>query len=106
MYDVCIHIDGHGTAGGMAGHFLYGFSMPLQDGDIVGAELMAILEGIVVCNRRNINGFEIETDCSVAYQMIVKPENCQWKYKFMVRSILKEIDDPSRLIEADLSRGE
>lgn len=79
---------GHATAGGIlrtqSGNFLYGFSMPLRHGDIVGAELTAIFKGVLLCKRMNIGNFEIETDCSVAYQMISKPSSCHWKYVYSI----------------------
>lgn len=68
-----------GSDGGIlrshSGLFLYGFSLLLSHNDIVRAELDAILEGIRLCKRMNIKEFVIETDCSVAYHMILNPSN-------------------------------
>lgn len=66
---------GRGTTGGVlrgkTGTFCYGFSVPLQTNDILDAELEGILDGILLCHRMNISDFEIETDCGIAYHMIM-----------------------------------
>lgn len=92
---------GRGTTGvllrGQTGTFFYGFSVPLQTNDILDAELEGILDGILLCHRMNIGDFEIETDCGIAYHMIMKTSTSHWKYWYYIRNILREIEDTRRI---------
>lgn len=61
------------------------------------AELEAILEGISVCNHMGVSNYILETDCSMAFGMVHKPEVEQWRYTYILRQIRSNLDRPDQL---------
>lgn len=69
----------------------------LGHSDVLLAELDAIEEGLKVCQQLNLHSFTLETDSSLAFNMILQPTCEHWKYTYTLRRIRTAIGDCSRM---------
>lgn len=104
QHDFKLNVDGSckgsiGAGGGLVrdrqGDFLFGFSMPCDHSDALGAEIQALYEGLLLCRRQRIVRSCIELDAALVFNMLNDKAKVQWRYVYLMRrvkAIISEFD--------------
>lgn len=81
-------ISGGAVIGDSAGELVAGFTKSFGNGDVVLAELLAILEGVRLCKHLDIDNVSIETDSKEAFHAITGSGSFNWQHTYLIRNII------------------